>query len=53
MNVQLIASIAVIAADPAESRKLYVGSLRLPLEASEGSDYFHSEQIGGSRHFAV
>jgi hypothetical protein len=53
MNVQFIASIAVIAADPAESRKLYVGSLGLPLEASEGSDYFHSEHIGGSKHFAV
>jgi catechol 2,3-dioxygenase-like lactoylglutathione lyase family enzyme len=53
MNVQFIASIAVIAADPAESRKLYVGSLGLPLEASEGSDYFHSERIGGSKHFAV
>jgi catechol 2,3-dioxygenase-like lactoylglutathione lyase family enzyme len=53
VNVQFIASIAVIAADPAESRKLYVGSLGLPLEASEGSDYFHSEDIGGSKHFAV
>jgi catechol 2,3-dioxygenase-like lactoylglutathione lyase family enzyme len=53
MNVQFIAGIAVIAADPAESRKLYVGSLGLPLEASEGSDYFHSEHIGGSKHFAV
>jgi catechol 2,3-dioxygenase-like lactoylglutathione lyase family enzyme len=53
MNVQFIASVAVIAADPAESRKLYVGSLGLPLEASEGSDYFHSEHIGGSKHFAV
>jgi hypothetical protein len=27
MNVQFITGIAVIAADPAESRKLYVGSL--------------------------
>jgi catechol 2,3-dioxygenase-like lactoylglutathione lyase family enzyme len=53
MKVQFIASIAVVAADPAESRKLYVGSLGLPLEASEGSDYFHSEHIGGSKHFAV
>jgi catechol 2,3-dioxygenase-like lactoylglutathione lyase family enzyme len=53
MNVQFIASIAVIAADPAESRKLYVGSLGLPLEASEGSNYFHSEHIGGSKHFGV
>ena len=53
MNIQFIAGIAVIAAAPADSRKLYVGSLGLPLEASEGSDYFHSEQIGGSKHFGV
>ena len=53
MDVQFIAGIAVIAADPAESRKLYVGSLGLPLEAGEGSDYFHSERIEGSKHFGV
>jgi hypothetical protein len=53
MNVQFIAGIAVIAADPAESRKLYVGSLGSPLEAIEGSDYFDSEHIGGSKHSAV
>jgi catechol 2,3-dioxygenase-like lactoylglutathione lyase family enzyme len=53
MNVQFIASVAVITADPAESRKLYVDALRLPLEASEGDDYLHSENIGGSKHFGV
>lgn len=53
MNVQFIASIAVIAPDPAESRKLYIDALGLPLEAGEGDDYFHSEHIGGSKHFGV
>jgi catechol 2,3-dioxygenase-like lactoylglutathione lyase family enzyme len=53
MNVLFIAGVAVIAADPPKSRELYVDALGLPLEASEGSEYFHSEQIGGSRHFAV
>jgi catechol 2,3-dioxygenase-like lactoylglutathione lyase family enzyme len=53
VNVPFIASIAVIAPDPAESRKLYVDTLGLPLEASEGDGYFHSEHIGGSRHFGV
>jgi catechol 2,3-dioxygenase-like lactoylglutathione lyase family enzyme len=53
MNVQFIASVAVITADPAESRKLYVDALHLPLEASEGDDYLHSENIGGSKHFGV
>jgi catechol 2,3-dioxygenase-like lactoylglutathione lyase family enzyme len=53
VNVQFIASMAVIAPDAAESRKLYVDVLGLPLEASEGDDYFHSEQIEGSKHFGV
>jgi catechol 2,3-dioxygenase-like lactoylglutathione lyase family enzyme len=53
VNVQFIASMAVIAPDPAESRKLYVDALGLPLEAGEGGDYFHSEHIGGSKHFGV
>jgi catechol 2,3-dioxygenase-like lactoylglutathione lyase family enzyme len=53
MHVLFIASVAVIAADPPKSRELFVDALGLPLEASEGGDYFHSEQIGGSRHFAV
>jgi catechol 2,3-dioxygenase-like lactoylglutathione lyase family enzyme len=53
VNVQFIASMAVIAPDPAESRKLYVDMLRLPLEASEGDAYIHSEDIGGSKHFGV
>ena len=53
MNVQFIASMAVIAPDPAESRKLYIDVLKLPLEASGGDDYFHSEHIAGSKHFGV
>jgi catechol 2,3-dioxygenase-like lactoylglutathione lyase family enzyme len=53
MKVLFIASVAVVAADPPKSRELFVDALGLPLEASEGGDYFHSEQIGGSRHFAV
>jgi catechol 2,3-dioxygenase-like lactoylglutathione lyase family enzyme len=53
MNVQFIASIAVITPDPPASRRLYVDALGLPLEAAAGSDYFHSENIGGSKHFGV
>jgi catechol 2,3-dioxygenase-like lactoylglutathione lyase family enzyme len=53
VNVQFIASMAVITPDAAQSRKLYVEALGLPLEASEGDDYFHSEQIEGSKHFGV
>jgi hypothetical protein len=45
VNVQFIASMSVIAPDPPTSRKLYVDALGLPLEASEGDYYFHSEHI--------
>lgn len=53
MDVQFIASFAVITPDPGVSRELYVDALGLPLTASEGSDYLHSEDIGGSKHFGV
>ncbi len=53
MNVQFIAGMSVITPDPATSRTLYVDALGLPLEAGEGDDYFHSERIGGSKHFGV
>jgi catechol 2,3-dioxygenase-like lactoylglutathione lyase family enzyme len=50
VNVQFIASIAPITADPAASRRLYVDTVGLPLE---GEDYLHSEEVPGSRHFGV
>jgi catechol 2,3-dioxygenase-like lactoylglutathione lyase family enzyme len=53
MDIHFIASIAVITSDPEKSRKLFVDALGLPLEASPGSDYFHSEHIDGSKHFGV
>ena len=53
MKIEFIASLGVIAADPPKSRELYVDALGLPLEASEGDDYFHSERVGGSKHFGV
>jgi catechol 2,3-dioxygenase-like lactoylglutathione lyase family enzyme len=53
MEIEWISSIAVIAADPAKSRELYVDALRLPLAAGPGGEYFHSERIGGSKHFGV
>src|SRR4051794_33890031 len=53
MNVEFVASIAVITPDPAKSRALYLDAIGLPLHASEGDDYFHSEEIGGSKHFGV
>jgi hypothetical protein len=32
---------------------LYVDGLGLPLAASEGDDYWHSEEIAGAKHFAI
>lgn len=53
MDIQFISSFAVIAPDPAESRKLYMDALGLPLETAPGDDYFHSGDIDGSKHFGV
>lgn len=53
MKVEFIASVAVISADPQASRKLYFDALGLPLRSEEGGDYYHSENIAGSRHFGV
>jgi catechol 2,3-dioxygenase-like lactoylglutathione lyase family enzyme len=53
MDVEFIASVAVITPDPQTSRQLFIDALGLPLEAGPGSDYFHSEQIGGSKHFGI
>jgi catechol 2,3-dioxygenase-like lactoylglutathione lyase family enzyme len=53
VDVLFIASIAVVAADPAKSRELYVDALGLPLEAAGDGEYFHSERIDGSKHFGV
>jgi catechol 2,3-dioxygenase-like lactoylglutathione lyase family enzyme len=52
MNVLAVASVSPIAADPPESRKLYVDALGLPLEQLDG-EYYASEKIGGSKHFGV
>jgi catechol 2,3-dioxygenase-like lactoylglutathione lyase family enzyme len=53
VDIEFIASMSVIAAEPAESRKLFVEALGLPLKAAEGDEYFHSEEIGGAKHFGV
>ena len=52
MEIEFVSGVAVIAPDPARSRRLYVDALGLPL-TSEGGDYFHSEQIPGTKHFGV
>ena len=54
MEIEFISSFSVIAPDPPASRELYVDALGLPLKASQSeSDYFHSEDIEGCKHFGV
>jgi hypothetical protein len=52
MEIEFVSGVAVIAPDPAQSRRLYIDTLRLPL-TSQGGDYFHSEHIPGTKHFGV
>ena len=52
MNIEFLSTLAVIAPDPAASRKLYVDTLGLPLE-SHGDDYHHSEHIAGCKSFGI
>ena len=52
MDVLYIVSTAVIAADPPQSRKLFIDALGLPLEG-EGNGYYSSEHVAGSKHFGV
>jgi catechol 2,3-dioxygenase-like lactoylglutathione lyase family enzyme len=53
MEIQFVASIAVITADQAASRALYVDGLGLPLGHADGDDYLHTDRIEGTRHFGV
>jgi catechol 2,3-dioxygenase-like lactoylglutathione lyase family enzyme len=52
MNIEFLATVAVIAPDPSASRNLYVGALGLPLQG-EGDGYYHSEQITGCKSFGI
>lgn len=49
MDVEFIASVSVITPDPGNSRALYLDALSLPLSASEGDDYIHTEDIEGAK----
>lgn len=56
MDIQLIASFAVITTDAATDRRLFVDAMGLPLhgpESVEGSDYVFSDAIPGAKHFGV
>src|SRR4051812_29382196 len=53
MDVLFVSSIAVVSAVPAESRKLYIDAIGLPLEPHPGSEYYSSEHVDGTKHFGV
>ncbi len=52
MNIEFITSVAVVAADPPASRKLFIEALGLPLEG-DSDGYYASGNIPGSKHFDV
>jgi catechol 2,3-dioxygenase-like lactoylglutathione lyase family enzyme len=52
VNILFIASVAVVAAEPSPSRKLFMDTLGLRLEG-EGDGYYSSGAIAGSNHFGV
>lgn len=53
MEISFITSVAIVTPKAAESRKLFVDTLGLPLKPHEGDDYYFSESIAGSKHFGV
>jgi catechol 2,3-dioxygenase-like lactoylglutathione lyase family enzyme len=52
MNLEFLATVAMIAPDPTSSRKLYVEALGLPLQG-EDDGYQHTEQIAGCKSFGI
>jgi catechol 2,3-dioxygenase-like lactoylglutathione lyase family enzyme len=53
IKIEFLSSVAVIAADPPVSRRLYVDTLGLPLASGTDEEYFHSEELPGCKHFGV
>jgi catechol 2,3-dioxygenase-like lactoylglutathione lyase family enzyme len=52
VQVLFVASVAVVTADPAASRKLYLDALGLPL-TGEGDGYYSTGDLAGCKHFGV
>jgi catechol 2,3-dioxygenase-like lactoylglutathione lyase family enzyme len=53
MNIEFLATIAVITDDPPVSRRLYADTLGLPLSAGAPDEYVHTGQLAGVKHFGV
>jgi catechol 2,3-dioxygenase-like lactoylglutathione lyase family enzyme len=52
MNISGVSTIAVVVAEPSQSRRLFVDALGLPLQG-EGDGYYSSNSIDGCQHFGV
>jgi catechol 2,3-dioxygenase-like lactoylglutathione lyase family enzyme len=54
MRIAFLSTIAVIAADPPASRRLYVDTLGLPLASgADEEEYLHSEEFTGCKTFGL
>jgi len=53
VNVDFLATVAVITPDTGASRRLYADALGLPLQGQDTEGYQHSEAIEGCRSFGV
>jgi catechol 2,3-dioxygenase-like lactoylglutathione lyase family enzyme len=53
MKIEFLSTLAVIAPDPPNSRKLYVDALGLPLAGREDDGYHHTDEVRGCKHFGV
>ncbi len=53
MKILFVTGVALVAPDPPLSRRLFVDTLGLPLEQSDGDEYAFSDKIEGSKHFGV
>lgn len=53
MEIEFVTSVAIIAPDPEQSRRLYVDTIGLPLVDETGSGYLHGEEVAGTRHFGI
>ena len=51
MKILFVGSVAVIAPHPERDLKLFVETLGLPLTGD--GDYYHSEQVAGSKSFGI
>ncbi len=53
MKILFVTGVSVVAPDPPLSRRLYIDTLKLPLEQPSGDEYAFSEKLDGSKHFGI